>query len=256
MHTVVLWSKDFSNLLTNGHGLKDLLAAYDQIYLHVTVTGLGGTDIEPGVPPCREALAQLPALTELAGSPLRVSVRFDPILHWREEGILRSNLSFFSEVTEAAAAQGIRDMRMSFAQWYGKAVRRAGTRGFAFFSPSDEEQRSLALELSAVAAANGLILHAVASRFSPASPDSGRPPASTGRSSNRSIRDASRLHGARTAASAPPASARSRKTSAVTRRLVRTAAFIATPIAGSPHAMLFDRVRGTAASIVTRIRST
>jgi len=160
VHTIILWSKDFSNLLRNGDGLKDLLAAYDQIYLHVTITGRGGTTVEPGVPSYREALAQLPALTELAGNPLRVSVRFDPVLHWREEGIVRSNLSFFSEVAEAAAAAGIRDMRMSFAQWYGKAARRAGARGFAFFSPSDEEQRSLALELSAVAAANRLILHA------------------------------------------------------------------------------------------------
>ena len=160
MHTIVLWSKDFSNLLRNGQGLKDLIAAYDQIYLHVTITGLGGTAVEPGVPSCREALAQLSALTELAGSPLRVSVRFDPVLHWREAGIGRSNLSFFSEVAEAAAAAGIRDMRMSFAQWYGKTVRRAEARGFAFFSPSDKEQRSLAEKLSAVAAANRVILHA------------------------------------------------------------------------------------------------
>ena len=160
VHTIVLWSKDFSNLLRNAHGLKDLVAAYGQLYLHFTITGLGGSAVEPGVPPRQEALAQLPGLTALAGDPRRVSVRFDPVLHWREDGIIRSNLSFFSEVAEAAAGLGIRDMRMSFAQWYGKAVRRAGARGFAFFSPSEVEQRSLALEISAVAAANGLILHA------------------------------------------------------------------------------------------------
>jgi hypothetical protein len=63
-------------------------------------------------------------------------------------------------VAEAAAAAGIRDVRVSFAQWYGKAVRRAAARGFAFHVPSEEDQRSKALELAAIAAANDLVLHA------------------------------------------------------------------------------------------------
>jgi DNA repair photolyase len=140
--------------------LKGLLAAYDQLYLHFTVTGLGRTPIEPGVPDHRAALAQLPALVALAGNPLRVSVRFDPLLFWGEYGGARSNLDLFPEVAEAAAAVGIRDIRMSFAQWHGKAARRAMARGFAFDVPSDDEQRSRALELAAVSAARGLVLHA------------------------------------------------------------------------------------------------
>jgi hypothetical protein len=160
VHTIVLWSKDFSNLLGNAHGLKDFLVAYDQIYLHFTITGLGGTPIEPGVPDYRAALAQLPALVALAGDPLRVSVRFDPLLFWEERGEIRSNLDLFPEVAETAAAVGIRDIRVSFAQWYGKAVRRAVTRGFRFYVPSEAEQKSRALELAAISAARGLILHA------------------------------------------------------------------------------------------------
>jgi hypothetical protein len=160
VHTVVLWSKDYTNLLGNSHGLKDLLASYDQLYLHFTVTGLGGTAIEPGVPPYPEALAQLPGLVAAAGDALRVSVRFDPVLFWGEEGETRSNFPLFSEVAEAAAVQGIRDMRMSFAQWYGKAVRRAAARPFPFVVPSETELKSRAVELAAIAAARGLVLHA------------------------------------------------------------------------------------------------
>ena len=160
MHTFVLWSKDFSNLLSNAHGLKDLLAVYDQLYLHFTVTGLGGTAVEPCVPAYRDALAQLGGLAEITGDPRRISVRFDPVLFWEEEGRVRSNIDLFSEVAEAAAARGIRDIRMSFAQWYGKAVRRAVHRRFAFLAPSYEEQRSRALEMAAIAAARGLVLHA------------------------------------------------------------------------------------------------
>ena len=160
VHTIVLWSKDFSNLLGDAYGLKSVLVAYDQLYLHFTVTGLGGTSVEPGVPDYRAALAQLPALVALAGDPLRVSVRFDPLLFWEERIVTRSNFDLFPEVAEAAAAVGIRDIRVSFAQWYGKAVRRAAARGLIFRVPSEEEQKSRALELSAIAAARGLVLHA------------------------------------------------------------------------------------------------
>ena len=159
MHTVVLWSKDFSNLLRNEHGLRDLAAAYDQVYLHFTVTGLGGTAVEPGVPGPRAALAQLAELTALAGHPQRVSVRFDPVLFWEEDGAVSSNFSFFEEVASSAAAQGVKDIRMSFAQWYGKAARRAAARRFPFFVPSDEDERARAAELAAIAAAHGLTLH-------------------------------------------------------------------------------------------------
>jgi len=136
------------------------LILYNQLYLHFTVTGLGGTAAEPGVLSYGEALAQLPALTGLVGDPLRVSVRFDPVLFWKEDGERRSNIAMFSEVAKAAAAQGIRDIRMSFTQWYGMAARRAVARGFHFSIPSDDEQRSRAMEMEAVATACGLVLHA------------------------------------------------------------------------------------------------
>jgi DNA repair photolyase len=156
----VLWSKDFGHLLANSHGLRDILAGYDQLALHFTVTGLGGTTIEPGAPPYREALGQLAGLAAVAGDPRRVSVRFDPVLYWEENGAVRSNLPVFPEVVEAAARHGLRDIRMSFAQWYGKAKRRAAFRRFAFVDPPDEEKRARAAEMASAAAARGLVLHA------------------------------------------------------------------------------------------------
>lgn len=160
VHTIVLWSKDFSNLLRNSRGLRHLLGTYDNLYLHFTVTGLGGTAVEPGVVPYREALAQLTGLTALAGDPRRVSLRFDPVIFWTEGGETRSNFALFTEMAEAAAGNGLRDVRMSFAQWYGKAVRRARARGFRFLDPPDGEKRARAAELAALAAARGLVLHA------------------------------------------------------------------------------------------------
>jgi DNA repair photolyase len=162
VHSLVLWSKDLSNLLRNRHGLRDLVAAYDQVYVHFTVTGLGGTPVEPGAPPMAEALAQLPGLAAFAGDARRVSVRFDPVLFWRDGGELRSNLPAFRAVAAAAAAEGIEDVRMSFAQWYGKAKRRAAARGLAFVDPPEAEKRDHAAAMAAIAAAHGLVLHACA----------------------------------------------------------------------------------------------
>jgi DNA repair photolyase len=160
VHTIVLWTKDLSNLLRNAHGLRDLLEGYDQVYVHFTVTGLGGTPVEPGAPEPRTALAQLGEAVALGGGPRRVSVRFDPVLFWEEGGAVRSNLLFFEELAAAAAAAGARDVRMSFAQWYGKSKRRAAARGFRYVDPPDEEKRARAEELAAIAAAHGLALHA------------------------------------------------------------------------------------------------
>jgi hypothetical protein len=160
VHSVVLWSKDLSNLLRNERGLADLLGAYDQVYCHFTVTGLGGTAVEPRTPPAGEALAQLPALVAFAGDPRRVSVRFDPVLFWEEGGRRRTNASDFPRIAAAAAAEGIKDVRTSFAQWYGKAKRRAASRRFAFVDPPESEKKRYAAELAATAAALGLALHA------------------------------------------------------------------------------------------------
>jgi hypothetical protein len=158
VHTVVLWSKNFGNLLRNEVRLRELFAAYDQLYLHFTVTGLGGTPVEPGAPAPEEGLAQLPALVALAGGPERVSLRFDPILFWRDGAAVKSNLPFFGRIAEAAALCGVRNIRTSFAQWYPKARKRASVRGFDFVDPPDDEKKDRAAVLAGEAGKWGLAL--------------------------------------------------------------------------------------------------
>jgi hypothetical protein len=165
VHTVVLWSKNFRNLVRNAAGLRDLLAAYDQLYLHFTVTGLGGTAVEAGAPDPGEALAQLPALVAVAGLPRRVSIRFDPILFWRDGTAVQSNLPSFGKIAVAAAALGIRDVRVSFAQWYRKARQRASARGFDFVDPPEDEKKARAAALAEEASKLGLDLQACCHPF-------------------------------------------------------------------------------------------
>jgi len=165
VHTVVLWSKDFSNLLRNAHRIREVLQKYDQLYVLFTVTGLGGTFIEKGVPGPAEALAQLPALVALAGHPRRVSLRFDPVVHWREGSGIKTNLRFFETAAEAAARAGIEDIRISFTQWYGKALRRAATHGFDHVDPEEGGKLEAARSLAETAARWDLRLHSCSQNF-------------------------------------------------------------------------------------------
>jgi len=165
VHTLVLWSKDFANYLADRSGLGELVAKYEQAYFHFTITGLGGTLLERGVPSPDEAMAQLPKLVAAAGSPARVSVRFDPVVFWRDGGVLRTNLPFFNRLAPRVADAGIEDVRVSFAQWYGKAKRRAEKRGFDFVDPGEGEKRARALEIAGTAAKWGLALNACAQAF-------------------------------------------------------------------------------------------
>lgn len=158
VHTLVLWSKNFHPLLENRHRLRDWLKKYDQVYFHFTITGLGGTFLEKLAPATTEALAQLPGLIEIAGCPERISVRFDPIVFWLEDGHLRTNLDFFPELARKIASSGIRTVRFSFAQWYKKSVARAKKIGLNFYDPTYEEKKEAVQKLVSVAQDFGLEL--------------------------------------------------------------------------------------------------
>ena len=165
VHTLVLWSKDFANLIRNVHGLRDALEKYAQTYFHFTITGLGGGPIEREVPCPSEALRQIPELVQIAGNPRRVSLRFDPIVYWREGDAIKSNLPFFETIAGEAARAGVEDVRLSFTQWYGKSRRRARSRGFEYVDPWEERKLHDAARLADVAARLGLRLFSCSQKF-------------------------------------------------------------------------------------------
>lgn len=165
VHTLVLWSKNFSNILLDRFGLRSAVKAYAQLYFHFTVTGLGGGFIERGVPSPEEALRQLDSLVDIAGHPDRVSLRFDPVVFWKEKGEVRANLPFFSRIAEEARALGVKRIRFSFAQWYGKAIRRTERHRFFYLDPSPEEKKNNAFNLSEIAGRHGLSLYSCCQDF-------------------------------------------------------------------------------------------
>lgn len=165
VHTFVLWSKDFSNLLHNVFGLRDLISDYDQVYAHFTITGLGGGAAEPSAPSPRQALSQISELIKLTGAPDRLSLRFDPVVFWKENETAKSNLNFFPELAREAAFNGVKNIRLSFAQWYRKAVRRAERRRFDFLNPDETRKRQIAKNLADTANKYGLQIHACCQSF-------------------------------------------------------------------------------------------
>ncbi|MGQ9801302.1 MAG: DUF1848 family protein [Candidatus Saccharicenans sp.] len=158
VHTLVLWSKNFQPILDNRHGLRDLLRVYDQLYFHFTITGLGGSFLERLAPPPDEALRQLPGLLEISGRPERISIRFDPIIFWRESGQLKTNLNFFPLLARTISRLGIKTVRFSFTQWYRKAVARAARAGLDFYDPGFEEKKEAVARLVETAGEYGLEL--------------------------------------------------------------------------------------------------
>jgi hypothetical protein len=165
VHTFVLWSKNFDHLVKNRNRLLDRLRRYDQLYFHFTITGLGGSPIERNAPKPEAALDQIEPLIELAGRPERISLRFDPVIFWQEEGETRTNLAFFEKLASRMACLDLRTVRFSFAQWYGKSRRRAAKYDFAYVDPAVEEKKEVALRLSEMASAWGLNLYSCSQDF-------------------------------------------------------------------------------------------
>lgn len=160
VHSIVLWSKDFGPLLANEGGLRHALASYDQVFCHLTVTGLGGSALEPNIPPWTRVIDQLAELVELAGDQRRVSLRFDPIVHWHDGEETKSNFSLAPEILRRCAACGVRAVRISFATLYNKVLRR----GWSWYDPPLSERLRMVRELLALAEPLGLSVHACSER--------------------------------------------------------------------------------------------
>ncbi len=123
-HTVVVWTKNPIRLL--GHqSLRQRLGSYDQVFVHLTVTGMGGTLLEPRVPPWDCVCGVIPDVVALVGDPRRVRLRFDPIVHLRlPDGTDYTNFPLFEAVVARARQAGVTDVTVSWMSLYRKVSRR------------------------------------------------------------------------------------------------------------------------------------
>lgn len=122
-HTLVLWTKNPTNLLEHD-ALRNACRRY-ALYIHFTITGMGGTLLESNVPPWQEMTGLLERLVEYAGSAARIRIRFDPIVHLRfADGTTYCNLDRFEPIAAEARRQGVTDFSISWMDAYKKVVSR------------------------------------------------------------------------------------------------------------------------------------
>lgn len=124
VHTLVLWSKNPAPVLRHPH-LSSLLDQYQQLFLHLTISGMGGTILEPGIPKTENILSLLPDLVQKLKSPDRIHVRFDPIVHVKfQDNRMYSNLEQFQALAFYLKNLDIKNIRISFLSSYPKVIKR------------------------------------------------------------------------------------------------------------------------------------
>lgn len=124
VHSLVFWTKTGDNLINNPL-LRDTVNKYDQIYVHLTITGMGGTFLEPGIPSAESLFEIIPKIIKLIKGAKRIRIRFDPIVHLRlENGTQFSNLKQFEWIVKKISSFGIENVIISWMSLYAKVIKR------------------------------------------------------------------------------------------------------------------------------------
>jgi len=141
IHTLVIWTKNPKNILSHPR-LKNCLEELEQIYILLTVTGLGGTPLEPFVPDSEEVFHQLPKIIDFIGSPQRLAIRYDPLIDVvYKEKLHLSNMAtnVFDKVLEKASPLGIKRIIVSYVTLYNKVIERLKRNEFEIVNHNIEE---------------------------------------------------------------------------------------------------------------------
>jgi DNA repair photolyase len=159
IHTVVIWTKDPSHLLTRRE-VRAVLAEVGQVFVHWTITGLGGTFLEPNVPPPERQLALLDDVVDYLGDPRRCHWRWDPLISAVRAGERAGNvdLDLFRSLAGPIARAGVPAVHTSFATMYRKVIRRLAAAGVEVDEQGAELRGSFLANLSAAATEVGLEL--------------------------------------------------------------------------------------------------
>jgi hypothetical protein len=158
VHSLVIWTKNPRNMIAAG-ALRQTLERYTQLYVHLTATGLGGTALEPHIPPWEALRQMVPSVIDLVKGPERISWRFDPIIRCMTHGSQISNIELFAALARTMAAAGIRTCRTSWVEPYAKVLRRLEKKGLCLEPYTAQERAEHVHLLEQTAAGLGMSLH-------------------------------------------------------------------------------------------------
>lgn len=140
VHSIVLWSKDFSKFLKQASEFSGY-----NLFFHFTVNDC--EKLEPNIPSLNQRLLQMKKLVAEFG-PKVIRWRFDPIVFWEEDNEVKDNLGSFDKILANMAKFGLKECFFSFATWYDKCKRRADKKNFKYLVPKKKKQLKITKELA------------------------------------------------------------------------------------------------------------
>lgn len=173
VHSLVLWSKDFSKLLNDPGPLESHRLAF-----HFTLNA--PSPLEPRVPPLQARLQQMHDLARQFG-PQTITWRFDPIVFWRstqstpsthdahhpfpldEAPDVQHNAAAFERLAPIIRDAGITRCSVALVDAYAKTLRRTHSHGISIVTPNSATLHALSHFLVAVADRHHLDLSACCS---------------------------------------------------------------------------------------------
>lgn len=152
-HSIVLWSKNFKNVLERPEYLTDY-----NLYFQYTITGYSKL-LEPNVPEYSETLKTLEGLLKYY-KPEQFNIRFDPIIlstkgeivpNFAKPGLAR--LEMFDRLCSDLKSLGMENCRVtvSYISLYPKVVQKLNSAGIDFIDLSEKQQIEFMKRMSAIA---------------------------------------------------------------------------------------------------------
>ncbi|GAB4343189.1 MAG: DUF1848 domain-containing protein [Calditrichia bacterium] len=150
---MVLWSRNYRAFLREREWFEDY-----HLFFHFTINPPHHL-LEPGMVDPATAWQQMEQLAGFYG-PERITWRYDPIVHYRKNGVVETNhsLPYFKQSVRKASALGLKRCYISIAHIYSKMRKRAANFGenFRFVEPSTEEADRILREMVEAASLFGV----------------------------------------------------------------------------------------------------
>jgi hypothetical protein len=165
VHSIVLWSKDFRNLVRNPGYLKDY-----NLYFQYTINHYSKL-LEPNVPEYKDTMLVLEELLKKY-KPQQFNLRFDPVIISRKGEISpdsdnpeAARLNAFEQLCRDIRALGMEECRVttSYVSLYGHVRKALEDCGAELIHQKEEEQISFFDKMSEIAEKYGISLYSCAS---------------------------------------------------------------------------------------------
>lgn len=158
VHSIVLWSKNYANVLRDEGRLKDY-----NLYFQFTITGYSRV-LEPNSPSYMACVKQIEKLATKY-SPEQINWRFDPIIFSRDgeeeptEKIGRARLDMFESMCMNFSEHGLKRCTISFMESYDKVKARFSKRNFECVYPTDEQKIAFVKKMVEIAGEFGIQIY-------------------------------------------------------------------------------------------------